>query len=293
MGVLLFEGQQRERLAPGVERAWLQPGGKDGPDGIVPAMDQPGGGAWTDVFALGAPDDPWRLLIPDIRMAANQLWPMHWHDCWTAVVVLDGTVMVGDWWMRRGDVLIAPAGVEYGPLLNGPRGCQLLEIFARDVLSPGGYSSEYHDHPTLQFLGSPAASMERPPTCAGNAGNQTSPIDRTPGAVRAHLDGLQRLDLGEPDDPERGVLLDRVLRPGEAIGARRPGDWRASLVLAGAVTVGERTLEADDLLLIEPGAEVPPVMAGPDGAHLVDLARTIAALGPEDGGPELSNIPTS
>ena len=56
----------------------------------------------------------------------------------TAVVVLDGGLLMGDWWMERGDVLIAAPGVEYGMLLNGPQGCQLLEIFARDTLSRPG-----------------------------------------------------------------------------------------------------------------------------------------------------------
>ena len=48
------------------------------------------------------------------------------------MVVLDGTLLMGDWWMERGRcTAVAAPSVEYGMLLNGPKGCELLEIFAR------------------------------------------------------------------------------------------------------------------------------------------------------------------
>jgi len=62
---------------------------------------------------------------------------------------LDGMCLVGKWWMQPGDVLVSAAGLEYGPVLAGPEGCQLYEVFAQNHLSPGGYAMEYHDHATL------------------------------------------------------------------------------------------------------------------------------------------------
>src|SRR6185369_6273351 len=132
-------------LSPGITLDRIQPGGRFGPNGEV-RWETPGGQVWMDTFTLGNPDDDFQLTIPEIRMPANQYWPLHWHDCWIAVIVIEGTCMVGDWWMEPGDVMITAPGVEYGPLLNGPSGCQLFEIFAQDHLSPGGYSPEYHDH---------------------------------------------------------------------------------------------------------------------------------------------------
>src|SRR5260370_26437939 len=110
-------------------------------------------------------------------MGPNRLWPMHWHDCWTAVVVLDGNLLMGDWWMERGDVLIAQPGVEYGLLLVGPQGCQLLEVFARDILSPGGYGDEYRDHPTVEYVKGLAGTkfVSRPPAAPENAARQIVP----------------------------------------------------------------------------------------------------------------------
>jgi hypothetical protein len=232
------------------------------------------------MFSLGSRDDPWRLSIPDIRMARNQYWPLHWHDCWIAIVILDGSCLVGDWWMEPGDVLISPARAEYGPLLNGPKGCQLLEIFARDVDSGGGYAPEFHDHPTLAYLQRArvggARFLPRPKGSEGNAGNQTTPLATVHGLLTGHLSGGQRWDLGEAEDPERGVLLDTKLPPGTVIPTHRHGDWYAALVLDGEMRFGDEQLRRHDLLIIEPDAHVPTFEVGTQGLHLVQFARTAA-----------------
>jgi len=280
MPVTLFTDAVSELVAPGVTRSRLEPGGKDGPDNVVRTSRQIGGGAWSQIFTLGRPDDSWRMVIPDIRMAPNQLWPQHWHDCWTVVVVLDGSLLMGDWWMERGDVLIASPSVEYGPLLNGPDGCQLLEIFARDILSPGGYGEEYRDHPTLTFVKGLERTefVARPPAPVDNGGRQVVPVDATPGLAKGHLDGQAYWDLGDANDPERSIVFDRRLAAGTTLPAVAVGDWRCTLVLEGSITVGERTLATDDLLLVEPDAKVPELVAGAEGVHLLECARTAVAL---------------
>jgi hypothetical protein len=94
---------------------------------------------WLQSWRLGTDADDFQLDVPDIRMPPNQYWPMHWHGCWIAVVVLDGQCLIGDWWMQPGDVLVSPADLEYGPVVSGPEGTQLFEIFAKQHLSLGGY----------------------------------------------------------------------------------------------------------------------------------------------------------
>ena len=280
MPVTVFTDSLSDAVAPGVIRSRLEPGGKDGPDGVVRDSDQLGGGSWSQMWFLGRPDDEWRMLLPDIRMAANQQWPLHWHDCWTAVVVLDGSVLMGDWLMQRGDVLIAEPGVEYGLLLNGPQGCELLEIFARDTLSPGGYGAEYRDHPTLKHVRGleTTAFFSRPPALVENGRRQVVPVDGTPGLGKGHLDGKGYWDLGDPEDPERGVVFDQKLEAGAVLPAVSVEDWRAALVLDGSMTVAGTTFAVDDVLLVEPGAEVPAIAVGADGVHLLELARTASAL---------------
>ena len=280
MSVIVFDDVPAETLAPGVTRSRLEPGGKDGPGGIVRDSDQPGGCTWSEMWFLGRPEDEWRMLIPDIRMAANQIWPLHWHDCWTAVVLLDGTLLMGDWWMERGDVLIAEPGVEYGPLLNGPKGCELLEVFARDVLSPGGYGDEYRDHPTLVYLKGLDTTdfFSRPPASVENGRRQTVPVDGTPGLEKGHLDGNAYWDLGDSGDPDRGIVFERQLAAGTTLPPVSVSDWRASIVLDGSMTVGDTAFAANDILIAEPDAKVSGVIAGPEGVHLLELARTAAAL---------------
>jgi hypothetical protein len=280
MPVSLFTENRSELLAPGVVRSRLEPGGRDGPDGVVRDSDQMGGGCWTQIFSLGRPEDEWRYLIPDIRMAANQIWPLHWHDCWTAVVLLDGSLLLGDWQMKPRDVLIAEPGVEYGPLLIGPRGCQLLEVFARDILSPGGYGDEYRDHPTLQYVKGLESTnfVSRPPASPQNGARQVVPVDDTPGLDKGVLDGHAYWDLGEADDPGRGAMFDRKCPAGARLASRAVDDWRGFLVMDGSVTVGDRELGANDVLLVEPYAEVPPLTVGAYGVHLLEFARTAAAI---------------
>ncbi|OHV26436.1 hypothetical protein BBK14_21260 [Parafrankia soli] len=280
MPVTVFKDAPSDEVAPGVTRSRLEPGGKDGPGGIVRDSDQPGGCTWTQMWFLGRPEDSWRMMLPDIRMAPNQLWPLHWHDCWTAVVVLDGSVLMGDWWMKRGDVLIAAPGVEYGLLLNGPKGCELLEIFARDILSPGGYGEEYRDHPTLTYLKGLETIdfVPRPPARVENGSRQVVPVDATPGLQKGHLDGNAWWDLGDPGDPERGIVFDRKLAAGETLPSGSVDDWRGALVLDGSMTVGDTEFVKGDVLLVEPAAKVPEITGGAAGAHLLELARTAAAL---------------
>jgi hypothetical protein len=222
-------------------------------------------------------------------MPANQIWPLHWHDDWMFITILDGSVLVGDWVMRPGDVLVTAPDVEYGPLLNGPRGCQLLEVFSHNSKG-GGYSPEYHDHPTLVgpgrllyrpdiFKYGPAGVFHFVPRPAGaqrNDGHQTMKIDDTAGLTKGRLDPGSRWDLGPPGDPDRGAALATVLEPGETVPAHQLGDWRWSLITEGELTLGGRKLTRDDIIITEPNVPVPGMVAGPGGTRLLELCRTVA-----------------
>jgi hypothetical protein len=107
-----------------------------------------------------------------------------------------------------------------------------------------------------------------------NAGNQTTPLTAVHGVLTGHLSGGQRWDLGEADDPERGVVLDMRLPPGAAVPTHTHVDWHAALVLDGEMHFGDGKLTRDDLLIIEPDATVPSLEVSAQGAHLVEFART-------------------
>jgi hypothetical protein len=264
-----------ERLAPGVTLRRLYPGGAAGPNGETRNA-IPGGQTWSEVVMLGTLDDAFIMAVPDIRMPPNQLWPMHWHDCWTVVVPLEGGCLIGDWYMQPGDVFVAAPSVEYGPLLIGPNGCRLLEIFGDLALSPGGYGPEYQDHPTLQG----GNHVFKPRTGANlrNEGRSALSPEGAQGMWKAKLAPGWRWDLGQADDPERSVVRDTRLAAGETIGARTRDDWCAALVLDGSVEVAGKTLVRDDVLVVERGAAVPELMAGAAGVQLLEGFRTARAL---------------
>lgn len=262
-----------EEIAPGVTLRRLYPGGLAGPNGEV-HLPTPGGQTWSDTLFLGTRDDAFQLMVPDIRLPANQLWPLHWHDCWTVVLVLEGSCCIGDWWMEADDVFLAAPSVEYGPLLIGPRGCRMFEIFAQGHLSPGGYAPEYRDHPTL--AGGNRVFQERSTLNRRNDGRQVMPCDGIDGIWTSRLAPGAVWDLGEAGDPERGVMCDVRLEAGEALPARTFADWHGLIVLGGSLRLGELNLGRDDCLLVAPGGTLDVLTGGPEGAHLLRLARTAA-----------------
>jgi hypothetical protein len=266
---------QSEAIAPGVRLRRLYPGGMAGPNKET-ANDIPGGQTWSENFMLGTPEDDFIMLVPDIRMPPNQLWPMHWHDCWTVVVVLEGKCLIGDWYMEPGDVFIAKPSIEYGPLLIGPMGCRLLEIFADMSLSPGGYGEEYRDHPTLRWGNH--VFRERDDFNQHNRGHSSLSLEGAAGMWKTKLAPGWEWDLGESGDSNRGVVRDTRLAKGETIAAQERGDWYGALVLDGSIEVGGKTLVKDDVLIAERGAPIPLVTAGAGGAHLLEHFRTSRAL---------------
>jgi len=264
-----------EEIAPGVILRKLHPGGKLGPDDIV-LNDIPGGQTWSEIVMLGNELDDFIYALPDIRMPPNQLWPMHWHDCWTVVIVVEGGCMVGDWYMEPGDVFVAAPSIEYGPLLIGPEGCRLLEIFGDLSLSPGGYGEEYRDHPTLQ--GGAHVFKPREGINKRNIGHSALSLEGAEGMWKSKLEPGWSWEFGEPENPDRAMMRDTRLAAGESIPAKQRGDWYAALVMDGTLEVGGKVLVKDDVLLAERDSAIPAMKAGADGVHLLENFRTVRAL---------------
>jgi len=264
-----------DTLAPGVLLERFHPGGKEGPNREVHS-DIPGGQTWAETILLGDANDAFQLMIPDIRMPANQLWPLHWHDCWTAVVVLEGRCVIGDWYMQPGDVFIAEPSIEYGPLLIGPQGCRLLEVFAQGHLAPGGYAPEYRDHPTLQ--GGERVFKERSALNERNDGHSVLALADAKEFATGCLKPGAIWNLGNKDDPDRGIMFDTRLKPGETVAKHSYGDWHGILTLGGSLEIAGQRVERDGLLLIKPNSSVSQIAAGSEGAQLLEFARTSRGL---------------
>lgn len=268
-----------EQIAPGVLLESFYPGGKDGPNGEV-LSDYPGGQTWSEMVMLGDEGDSFQLTVPDIRLPPNQIWPLHWHDCWVGIVILEGSCLIGDWWMKPGDVLITEASLEYGPLLIGPKGCRMFEVFAKLHLSPGGYGPEYRDHPTLQGGNQSFAFKEREGVNRRNEGHSTLPIDGIEGFTKGSLMPGTQWDLGKPDDPERGIMRVSRLEAGERLPAYTYEDWHSIILLEGSLQIGGQTLGKDDYVVMRPNNRVEEIQAGCDGALVLDVARTACGIDP-------------
>jgi hypothetical protein len=263
----------------------IKPGGASGPDNCVIGSQELGGGNWAESWTIGSETDPWYMFTTEVRMAPNQYFPPHWHGSWIAVVVWDGAILFGDWWMKPGDILVSPANAEYGPLLNGPNGCQLFEVFASNIGWEAVYAPEYHDHPMIAHFyknnPDPPILHERYPGSEKNKGNQITPLKEIPGMVTGHFDGTGRWDLGDANDPSRGVIFETKLSPSESRPAHSYADWHAFMVWDGALLIGDQKLTKDDILVIEPNSEVPALQAGSEGTHLIEMARTAAGEDPK------------
>lgn len=265
-----------EEIAPGVTFRRLYPGGMAGPNREC-YLDIPGGQTWSEGFALGTEDDDFIMSVPDIRLPPQQFFPMHWHDCWTVVVVIEGKCLIGDWYMEPGDVFISAPSVEYGPLVPGPLGARVLEVFGDLSLSPGGYSPEYRDHPTMighkQHVFKPREGINK-----RNEGHTMLRVDGTSGMWKAKLEPGWSQDLGEAGDPDRGIVRDGRVASGKVRASRQAGDAAGFLVIDGSLEVLGRTLVRDDVLTVERGAEFPELKGGPEGVQLIEFARTARGI---------------
>ncbi len=81
------------------------------------------------------------------------------------------------------------------------------------------------------------------------------------------------------------MVRDTRLTAGESIAAATRGDWYAALVLEGSVEVAGKRLVKDDVLVAERGRAVPAIVAGRDGAHLLENFRTARGLETEGAAP--------
>ena len=275
--IVFTERYRSEQISPGVLLEQFHPGGKNGPNNEI-LSNHPGGQVWSEMVVLGDQSDPFQLAIPDIRLPANQIWPLHWHDCWVGIVILEGECLIGDWWMKAGDVLITGASLEYGPLLVGPQGCRMFEVFAKLHLQAGGYASEYRDHPTLQGATMPFNFADRTGVNKRNEGHQCLAIGGVDGFTKGHLTPGSQWSVGESADPERGLMKVTRLSPGEPLVPHSYSDWHAILVFDGALQVAGRTVINDQYLLMKPNSRVDEIRAGDKGALLLELSRTARGM---------------
>lgn len=81
-------------------------------------------------WRLGYDDDPTRPGFMHVRWGPGEGAPEHRHKSWTANIVIQGTLKIGETWYEAGAVALIEPNIWYGPLEAGPDGAELIEIHA-------------------------------------------------------------------------------------------------------------------------------------------------------------------
>jgi hypothetical protein len=103
------------------------------------------GGVIASLFSLvvGDPADPSAARFTHARMEPDgppRLW--HAHDDWTVSIVLEGSIEVEGVQLTAGQLVLVEPGVPYGPLIPGPQGATVLEIFATAAATTTRWDSD-------------------------------------------------------------------------------------------------------------------------------------------------------
>lgn len=83
-------------------------------------------------FRMGGEKDTNCPAVTYVRLEPGDVAPRHAHGGWTVNVVVAGSCHIGDFpdmEMKPGSVLTSAPNVQYGPVIPGPQGVTLYEIF--------------------------------------------------------------------------------------------------------------------------------------------------------------------
>jgi hypothetical protein len=89
----------------------------------------PRGLKWS-LLDFGPGHDEHRPAVLVVQYAASCKIRPHYHGCDYISVMVEGSMTVGGKAHEVGSIRIVKAGTGYGPLVAGPDGCTVLDIFA-------------------------------------------------------------------------------------------------------------------------------------------------------------------
>jgi len=92
--------------------------------------------------------------------------------------------------------------------------------------------------------------------------------------------------LGETSDPERPGFMHVRWGPDEGAPEHRHSSWTANVVLRGRLKIGDTWHAAGTVCVIEPDVWYGPLLAGPDGAEILEIHATLPGVEPLWRNPE-------
>ena len=92
-------------------------------------------------FASNA--DPHRPIAIVAQYPPNAMLPSHHHATDYMSIMVEGSMRIGKTWHERGSIRIVRQDTRYGPLLAGPEGCTVVDVFGdRTAFMPTGITEE-------------------------------------------------------------------------------------------------------------------------------------------------------
>lgn len=115
-------------------------------------------------------DDPWDLSSPTVavvKMPPGYELKRHAHDCHAAVVIVQGSLEMGDGRsLKVGDLDIHPRKEYYGPYTAGPDGCTFYEFLTTSELKTL-VPEDQDDASALAYIAEIHAAEERARAAGG------------------------------------------------------------------------------------------------------------------------------
>jgi hypothetical protein len=130
----------------------------------------------------------------------------------------------------------------------------------------------------LEYASVPFNILERTGVNKRNEGRSRLPLDGVEGFTKGSFTPGSQWDLGDADDPERGLMKVTRLAAGERVAAHSYDDWHTLMVVDGSMQIAGRTLVKDDYVVARPNSAVGEIVAGADGALLLEISRTAAGM---------------
>lgn len=110
--------------------SWIDPVDKIHPPGY-------GDLGFQSVIPLGpGPDDPAVVIV---QYPPGRTIPVHSHDADYCTIVVAGEIDVTRRPETVGDIRIVRGGTAYGPLVVGPEGCTVIDVFSRRSAIPARF----------------------------------------------------------------------------------------------------------------------------------------------------------
>ncbi len=79
---------------------------------------------------IGATDQAQRPILAFVRYTPGARIPPHWHASDYCSIVVDGEIEITRRRHGPGSIRLVKAGTAYGPLVVGPSGCRVIDVFA-------------------------------------------------------------------------------------------------------------------------------------------------------------------